>query len=230
MNAYHIKLIAIVTMVIDHVGAFLFPNILFLRVIGRLAFPLFSWLIANGAYYSKNRNKYLIRLFVFAIISQVPYLLTGRLIHPDFQGLNIFFTLFLGLLAIEIIRKYKSAVVFVTVVLVIGLLAEIAWVSYGLAGILSIVFFYKYFKDFKKMLISQALIFSISSILPQIIQLFSGSIIVIENTRVIQSLAVFSLIFIYLYNEKPGPRLKYIFYVFYPAHLIIIYMIRLVFY
>jgi hypothetical protein len=230
MNAYHIKLIAIVTMVIDHVGAFLFPNILFLRVIGRLAFPLFSWLIANGAYYSKNRNKYLVRLFVFAIISQVPYLLTGRLIHPDFQGLNIFFTLFLGLLAIEIIRKYKSAVVFVTVVLVIGLLAEIAWVSYGLAGILSIVFFYKYFKDFKKMLISQALIFSISSILPQIIQLFSGSIIVIENTRVIQSLAVFSLIFIYLYNEKPGPRLKYIFYVFYPAHLIIIYMIRLVFY
>jgi hypothetical protein len=230
MNAYHIKLIAIVTMVIDHVGAFLFPNILFLRVIGRLAFPLFSSLIANGAYYSKNRNKYLVRLFVFAIISQVPYLLTGRLIHPDFQGLNIFFTLFLGLLAIEIIRKYKSAVVFVTVVLVIGLLAEIAWVSYGLAGILSIVFFYKYFKDFKKMLISQALIFSISSLTPQIIQLFSGSIIVIENTRVIQSLAVFSLIFIYLYNEKPGPRLKYIFYVFYPAHLIIIYMIRLVFY
>src|SRR3989344_960795 len=100
MTAFHIKLIAIITMVIDHVGLYFFPDLLILRIIGRLSFPLFAWLIANGVHYSHNAKAYLTRIFLFALLSQLPYLLVNRQIDPRFAGLNIFFTLFLGLCAI----------------------------------------------------------------------------------------------------------------------------------
>src|SRR5205085_4973530 len=97
MTTFQIKLIAIIAMVIDHIGLFFFPHILLLRIIGRLAFPLFAWLIANGAHHSKNPTKYLTRLFLFALLAQIPFILINRLIDPSFWELNVLFTLFLGL-------------------------------------------------------------------------------------------------------------------------------------
>ena len=89
MTVFHLKIIAILTMTIDHVGFFFFPDIEVLRIIGRLSFPLFAWLIANGAYHTKNMHAYLVRLFIFALISQVPFSLAFRLISPLDTGLNI---------------------------------------------------------------------------------------------------------------------------------------------
>src|SRR6266702_2418964 len=102
MNTFTIKVIAVGLMVIDHVGVFFFPDISLLRIIGRGAFPLFAWLIANGVYHTSNINNYLNRLLFFAVISQVPYLLANRQIDFFFTQYNVLFTLFLGLLTIKI--------------------------------------------------------------------------------------------------------------------------------
>src|SRR5258705_144389 len=107
MNAFQIKVIAIVAMIIDHMGLFFFPQYFIFRIIGRLAFPLFAWLIANGAYHTHNIGKYLQRLYLFALISQIPFLFANRLIDPHFSDLNVLCTLFFGLLAIAFIRRTR---------------------------------------------------------------------------------------------------------------------------
>ena len=68
-----LKLIAILSMLIDHVGKLFFPNILFLQIVGRLAFPIFAFFIAEGFYYTRNKVKYFFTILVFAVIAQIPY-------------------------------------------------------------------------------------------------------------------------------------------------------------
>lgn len=106
MSCYILKLIAVVTMALDHIG-YLY-GILPLRILGRISFPIFAFLIANGFRFTANRAKYAGRLAAFAVISEIPYdLLFGAwkitictfgryLPHPQFD--NVFFTLLCGLL------------------------------------------------------------------------------------------------------------------------------------
>jgi len=84
-----LKLIAIVIMTIDHIGMQLFPNILMLRIIGRLAFPIFAYMIAEGCTYTKDRRKYLITIAVFAAVCQIVYL--GDAIALYVYSCDIFF-------------------------------------------------------------------------------------------------------------------------------------------
>ena len=255
MTTFQIKLIAITAMVVDHVGLFFFPQILLLRIIGRLAFPLFAWLIANGAYYSKNINIYLARLFLFAIIAQIPFFLANRLIEPSFWELNVLFTLFLGLAAIELMRKSRNRFIAILVVLISALLAEILSTDYGALGVLAIILFYVYFKDIKKMLLLQICLFTLLSVIPTgIVMAFTGvanpgiSILSVKlcsslmkgclqvSTTIppnfvvlnlIEPLGLFSLFFIALYGGQRGRKIKYFFYLFYPLHLSVIYFIKL---
>src|SRR6266480_5550777 len=135
MNAFQIKIIAIVVMIIDHMGLFFFPQFFFLRLIGRLAFPLFAWLIANGAYHTHDINKYLQRLYFFALISQIPFLLANRLIDPHFAELNVFCTLFLGLCAIVLIQKTSKWVHWLFITIVFGLIAQALQADYDGFGV-----------------------------------------------------------------------------------------------
>lgn len=214
MTAFDIKLIAILTMVIDHIGLFFFPNVILFRVIGRLAFPLFAWLIANGAYHTKNINIYLKRLFIFALISQIPYLLANQQIDPNFSQLNIFFTLFLGLLAIKVIKQTKNKKLWVCIALTTSLFGELMSVSYGAFGVLSIIFFYIFFKDFKKMALAQSLLI--------FVYLFKAPPILLAYINLV---SLGSLAFIYFYNKKEGPKAKYLFYIFYPAQYLVIWLL-----
>jgi hypothetical protein len=255
MTTFQIKLIAITAMVIDHVGLFFFPQILLLRIIGRLAFPLFAWLIANGAYYSKSINIYLIRLFIFAVIAQIPFFLVNRLIEPSFWELNVLFTLFLGLAAIVLMRKSRSRFIAVLVVLISALLAGILNTDYGALGVLAIIVFYVYFKDMKRMIILQVYLFTLFSVVPVgMVMAFTGvanpgsptlsvnlcpilmqvclkvSITLPPNfviLTLIEPLGLFSLFFIAFYGGQEGQKLKYFFYLFYPMHLFILYFIKL---
>lgn len=121
INMFTLKIIAAVSMTIDHVGAMFFPGQLYWTCIGRLAFPIFCFLIANGFFYTRSKLKYFIRLVVCAFLSQLPFIAMyyyesrsiAVLFAPDglfsspaqffrlgFVHLNSIFTLTFGLLAL----------------------------------------------------------------------------------------------------------------------------------
>ncbi|HRN96061.1 MAG TPA: TraX family protein [Candidatus Levybacteria bacterium] len=219
MSVFHIKLIAIILMVVDHVGIFFFPELLIFRIIGRLSFPLFGWLIANGAYHTKNINAYTFRLFVFALISQIPYWLAFHSITSEI-GFNIFFTLTLGVLAIQLIQRTNQKLVWIGIGLVGAIIGEILAVDYGAAGVLSILMFYFFFHNPLKMFLSQLLIFISFYTVPILEQGMSNDIVAL-----FQPVAAFVVIVIAFYNGREGPKAKYLFYLFYPLHLLILYLI-----
>lgn len=196
MNAFSIKWLAVILMVIDHVGFFLFPELKILRIIGRLSFPLFSFLIVNGYKYTRDIKKYFLRLFVFANLIQIPSLFT-------YLPVNIFYTLSLGLLCIVI---YESKIDDLTKVLGISLLVVIAYLiksDYGPYGVILIMVIHILYQ--RHILMALA-IFLLS-------MAFYGGIH-------IQCFAALTPFIMKLYNDKPGPKMKYFFYLFYPVHMV----------
>jgi TraX protein len=216
MNAFQIKIIAIIAMIIDHMGLFFFPQYFIFRIIGRLAFPLFCWLIANGAHHTKDIRKYLLRLYFFALASQVPYLLANRLIDQHFSGLNVLCTLFFGLMAIVFIQRTRNWVHWFFITVVFGAMAQLLQTDYGGFGVAVIVLFYVFYYNFKKLVIAQLVLFFVPFILFPVY--LSG---------LFEPIGLLSLVFIRLYNNKPGPRAKYLFYIFYPLQYIIYYLLLL---
>jgi hypothetical protein len=243
-------------MVIDHIGLFFFPQILLFRIVGRLAFPLFAWLIANGAYHSKNINKYLARMFIFALVAQIPFIVIHRLVDPSFWALNVLFTLFLGLLTILLIKKSKNIVTTFLVIILGALIASFFNTEYGAMGVLAVVIFYIFFKNFRIMIILQICLFTLFSLTPIIfyIALTRGVHSTVPTTifplclpvwthvclrvsmtfppnfisqTLIEPLGLFSLIFVGFYSSQEGRKLKYFFYWFYPIHLVILYFFKL---
>jgi len=93
-----LKWVAVVTMTVDHIGAVLYPDLEILRIIGRLAFPIYCYLLLLGVESTRSVKNYLVRLLVFAFISQVPYYVAHG--YEPFESLDIYFTLFFGALSL----------------------------------------------------------------------------------------------------------------------------------
>ena len=118
-------------MLIDHIGAVFFPELL-LRIIGRISFPLFAWGIARGYKYTRNIKMYALRLLLLAVVSQLPYAWLF-----DTINLNIGFTLLGGLLALKL---YDSKIsIGILSMLVISYYLNF---DYGVYGVLTVMFFY----------------------------------------------------------------------------------------
>jgi hypothetical protein len=217
-----LKIIAIVTMVIDHIGTILYPDLLFLNVIGRLAFPLFAYLIMLGVESTKKPRKYMVTLLVFALISQLPYFLAFG-IQP-FERLNILFTLFLSAVTVYFYNQ-KSALVFVPLLLSIILPTE------GTYYVVLMVVGMKLLKETPKL--GALALFALN------IQFLFMS----ELDDQIQIIALLSLPLIFLHikgwlkkevlipeNSLAYSLRKYAFYVFYPLHLALLFLIKLFFF
>jgi hypothetical protein len=200
MSSSTLKILACLFMLIDHLGYVLFPRLIILRIIGRLAFPLFTYFIAEGYRRTKDVTDYLGRLFLFAFISQIPF---SEAFNLKGLHLNVFFTLAMGLYALYIYDKKKN----ILIVIVIALACQFMNTDYGAYGVFLVFLFNKYHEDFIKMAISISVITLI----------FSFTL-----TSQIQIFCLFSLILIRLYNRERGLRLKYLFYGFYPVHLLIL--------
>jgi hypothetical protein len=209
-------------MVIDHIGLFFFPDYLILRIIGRLSFPLFAFLIANGAHYTKNINKYIGRMFVFAVISQIPYYFASSLIDFRLSSLNVLFTFFLALTAILFLKKAENKSLIITFVISVAIAAQLLNTDYGMFGILLTVSLYLFFTNSKAKIISFLLLSLVFSLAPAI-KLMGLNIFEIDFGPVIST---FSLIFILSYNHKIGLKTKYLFYIFYPLQYVIFYLIN----
>ncbi len=199
-------------MLIDHVGFLLFPEYDFLRFIGRVSFPLFAFLIAEGFIKTKNVNSYLKRLFIFGIISQVPFFIFDRLAGVADFNLNIMFSLTLGVIALLLLTSTRN--VFLKAFGIIGVLA-IAYFgqfSYGVYGILTIIASFVFLKRRSAGLTAL-------SILPflETVRLFFMKIFFL------QFFAIFSLIPIYFYNGERGKKIsRWWFYWFYPVHMLVL--------
>ena len=260
MSSFVIKLIAIITMLCDHSGDVIIGQFSFLNVIGRIAFPLFCFQIVIGYRHTKNVNKYLLRLFLFGLISQIPFSLFTYSYLGRIDLLNVYFTLALGLLAIYILdvfpKKYKSLAILLSLVLM--LIAEFAQTDYGWFGVCLIICIYLFYNDKsiskvknnafnsnttnnsmqylndqnKKIQTSityfnNNILFVIVFFALVVIKFSSYLAIGYYNLALLQIIGTFfPVIFMLLYNGKKGPSLKYLFYAFYPVHLLILVAIH----
>ncbi len=229
MNMFRIKLIAVISMLIDHFGLFFYPDSFVLHVAGRLAFPLFAWLIANGARYTHDIDAYLRRLFIFAVISQIPYYF-GYSLSGHFQWFfNVLFTLFFGLLAIRLIQMTPRKSLWLAATLVCAALACAFNTDYGATGVISIVAFYLCFDNVLSMAVSQALILGIAPLASYAVSLqYHLPIYRFYYADTFEIYGLLALVVIYLYNHKRGPRIQYFFYWFFPLQNIAILILSLV--
>lgn len=104
-----LKLIALITMLIDHIGYLYYPEEMMFRTIGRIAFPIFAYQIALGFKKTSSRSGYAKRLLIFASISQIPYLWFNPELYFDFHNLNIMFTFLLSLGVLQLFEISKDA-------------------------------------------------------------------------------------------------------------------------
>ncbi len=161
-----LKWLAIVTMLIDHVGAFLLapylaqggaslPYDLFqvniiLRLIGRIAFPLFTFLLVEGFFHTSNLKKYSLQMGVFALVSEIPFDLAQSGQVFDFSQQNVFWTLFIGLLTITFFDRLDGKTKIRWLVPLAGMLiSQVLQTDYAALGILIIFIFYYYHNHFK---------------------------------------------------------------------------------
>lgn len=228
MNRNVLKIIAVISMLLDHVGRILLGNNLVFRILGRIAFPLFAFFIAEGWKYTRSRKKYVLWLSAFALISQVPYALIFK-----WYKFNIIFTFLYAILMIvliELLKKetkmpsiVKNLLITISLVTLLGalILADVfGIVDYGLIGVLLILNFY--FIKSKLKYLTGALLIALFAIR---IVLFDG--VLFENF--IGLFALISIALLLFYNGKKGSlNLKYFFYVFYPAHLMVLWIISLI--
>lgn len=250
MSTFILKLIAIISMTIDHVGAAigttckdgnlylsgLIPLNIYnlLRCIGRIAFPIYCYLIVEGFYHTRNVKKYALRLFIFSIISQIPFSLAFLKSATDFSDLNVYFTLLFGLICVlladEAKKHYKecketgaSAVLYTVgyplAIILIMIVSVIIHTDYSAFGIMLILLFYFFRTDKEKPLTdkenSKKFIWLFISI--------ALATIIFSNT--VELLGLLAMLPIGFHNNKKGPSMKYVFYAYYPVHLIILYMI-----
>ncbi len=229
-----LRAIAVVLMLIDHIWATALSFGNWMTYIGRMAFPIFAFQIAEGFTHTSNFKKYALRLLGFAVISEIPFNLfySSRWFNPYHQ--NVLFTLLLGLLAIFVIEKARKCFTVKTVIfsflwlLLICVASVIGFVDYGFLGMITVVMFYL-LRDFPFAWLAQ-----LTAMIMINIVFFEGQVFPIEFFGKIfeiptQGFAVFALIPIWLYKGKKGHSSKimqYSFYAFYPMHMLVLYLIK----
>lgn len=220
MTSFVLKFIAIIAMIFDHLGYVLFNKFSFMNYIGRLAFPIFAFSITEGYIHTRNLKKYFIRLLIFALISQIPYMLFIQTFTNTFT-LNILFTLTLALFAITVYDKSENKLLGILSVTLCAVLANFLHFDYGWFGIVIIFIFY----IFK----SKKLYMNLSFGIVTFINYFYNYITTFRKEYLFIILfCCLSLFPINLYNGKKGKNIKYFLYIFYPLHLILLYLLTFI--
>ncbi len=237
MSIFVLKIIAVITMLIDHLSLMLYGSTFsWMRYIGRIAFPIYAFLIAEGYNHTKNVKQYLIRLLIFALISQYPFDLFNSP-RIDYIYLNVGFTLLLGLISIIIyekineridilnidkIDKYVLKLITLSIVIMISMFSGFINSDYGIFGVL-LIFIFHIFRNNKILLNIFAVIW--------IILYYSININNLLNISVIIKFIFYLIPFILInfYNKKKGRSFKILFYLVYPFHLLIFGILEMIF-
>ena len=221
MDSFVLKILACVCMFCDHFGDAVFGNTTFLNFIGRISFPIFCFQIVQGYIHTHNIKKYLLRLSLFALISQVPFMLFYHVVFNSF-AINVIFTLLFGLLVILIYDKYNKFVG-VCSFLFLGTLAQLLHFDYGFFGVFIIFMFYLLRNKKTAMTIVFILAVIVRYLIPLIQNGIPISYLFLGNKySLLMYCTCLSLIPILFYNGKKGKDAKYLFYIFYPVHLLVL--------
>lgn len=217
VSAAVLKWIAVVTMVIDHFAAAVYWQMadssydvyFVMRKVGRIAFPIYCFLLVEGFYHTRNVAKYLRNCFLFALLSEIPFdmAIFGRVVYP--QGQNVYFTLCVGLGALILLDRYRArhetryVLLRLLIIAAAACVGEVLDVDYHWKGVLFIILFY-YIRNAQEWIRNLAVIFAFAY----------------EVT------APLAVIPIHFYNGKRGRQMKYLFYAIYPVHLLVFGLIR----
>ena len=207
MTGFQLKLLAMLAMTADHIGAVFFPEIPLLRWIGRLAMPVLCFFIGEGLRHTRSPRRYLLRLTGFALLSELPFDLAfyGGI---EWGHQNVYFTLALGLLALWAIQSLGMEGWLLA--LTAALAAELLGCDYGMYGVLLILLLDRFHRARSEQLAGAALLnlafFGLQT----------------------QTLSLIALPLLWLYNGKRGRDDRRLFYLYYPAHLCVLGILRFV--
>ena len=225
-----LKFIAAISMVIDHIGYLIFPKVVILRIIGRLAFPIFAFMISEGAKYTKNRLRYLLTLSGFAAVIQVVYYVYSNSLK---MSVMVTFTLAVCMIyALDLLKekifsptasapeKLISLLVLPTLIIAVRLINDEFDIDYGFWGCMLPVF--------ASLLVAPKqdapAFFSVTDQIPfRVTALGVGLLLLYLEKGGILAWAFLALPVLMLYSGKRGTlKTKYFFYFFYPLHLVIL--------
>ena len=231
-----LHILAMVLMLCDHLWATIVPGNDWLTDIGRLAFPIFAFMNVEGYFHTRNLKKYVLRLFVFALISEIPFnlMLGSRIFYPIHQ--NVLWTFLLGIAMIHWNEKAKNAPVWRRILraassVAVGfLVGTLTMVDYFGAGVLTVLVFY--FLRGRKWWHFAGQLIALYYINAEMLSGFSYQWEIFGHTVwvVRQSFAVLALIPIRLYRGRQGHHSKafrWLCYGFYPAHMLLLALIRM---
>lgn len=200
--------IAMITMLIDHIGAVFFQDKEILRIIGRLAFPIYAFTTYLGYKHTSNLKRYCSRLLLLAMISQLPYMLAFQLYH-----LNVIWTLLASLLVLQLLDKTEDGILKVLIVIVSGILMELSTMDYGIYGLLLVLIF-RYTEGM--VMVCAHLLLNIADMVVSELQIWS---------------TLATLYIAYAVHKKASFRStvpRWLWISFYPLHLAVLAVIRIV--
>ena len=228
ISAATLKWIAIISMMIDHFGIAVYwqlniHNYYVYKVmrdgIGRIAFPIYCFMLVEGFFHTGSVKKYIERCLIFAFVSEIPFNLAiyGKIFH--FERQNVYFTMVLGIIAMSVLQKtlkYRDKkIVFVVlqslcIAAYLGAGTVLKVDYYDKGGMMFIIVFY-YFKIFE-------------AYIEKKYQMLLGALLF----AVVEPVAVLAFIPIWFYNGERGKQNKYLFYWIYPAHLFLFGITRII--
>ncbi len=225
-----LKLLAALFMLIDHTGLIFFPRYEIFRIIGRLAFPMFAFFVAEGCRYTRNRLKHFLTLFILAVGIQLVYFFALGQVN-----MSVFVTFSFSILLIYTLDKIKDLLakqekrgevllyffLFALISATAAILDMLFIIDYGFIGAMTPVFasFFHTNESSPERLkkYDTKLVSLLCMAIPLILH-------VIFDPKWFQFFSLLSLPLLYCYSGKRGKlKLKYFFYIFYPAHLVILY-------
>lgn len=236
MNGNTLKIFACICMLFDHIGAILFPEIMFLRAIGRLSLPIFAFFIAEGCKYTHDKAHYLIFMALMGVAMMiVEFAFTGQYVG------NIFVLFSLSIILIYTFQKLKAVIfssefklnqqifwliAFGTSVAFCWVSCEILAVDYGFCGVM--LAFFVNIPNLRGMVGGKAE--RLDNLISRLVCLGIALVVLAIDLGGLQYLSLLALIPLATYNGQRGKRpLKYFFYIFYPAHIVVLTAISMIF-
>lgn len=208
MSLFTLRIVAMVTMVIDHIGYLFFPQQIVFRIVGRVSFIIFAFMVSEGMFYTKNPIKYIGRMLLLGVVSEIPFNLfvSGAVLFPEVQ--NVCFTLAFGA-GLCYLYKLNNWGFKIGGFLAIVVIMYCVNFDYYLQGALVIFIMYLCRKNKNLQVV--------------------GVTTAVAVTLTINSLQMYSFLampFILMYNKNVGKKYPLFFYLFYPVHLLILVGIK----